>query len=138
MFLKQDANGSNKWTTLTPLRVDYPRWNPVSIGKSIWISKWDGMIEVDCESNTIKQTVSYPKGFEPQNQSACGSDKYAIVIVDGKNGKLIEFDPKNKKYKAPVAIPKLGEHTSSIMINGYAHMIHGGKQLDESICYFVD
>ena len=127
MFLKQDANQSNKWTTLTPLQVDYPRWNPVSI-REIDLDLevgWDDRSGLWIKHNQTNCIVS--KGFWTA-KSICLRIGYTCnVIVDGKNGKLIEFDPKNKKYKAPVAIPQLGEHTSSIMINGHAHMIHGGN-----------
>ena len=130
MSIAAQGSQPNKWTTLTPLQARYPCRNPVCVGKSIWISTdyhdgERGMVEVDCGSNTIKQTVKYPKGFQLWGHSVCGSEGDGIVIVDGRNGKLIEFNPKNKKYGAVVSIPKFGWNTSSIMINGNVHIIHG-------------
>lgn len=131
MSVTAQGNEPNKWTTLTPLQTTWPRRNSVCIGNSIWNSTdyndGNGIIEVDCGSNTIKQTVEYPKGFSPENHSVCGSDEDGIVIVDGYNGKLIAFNPKNKKYGAAVSIPKFGVGTSAIIINGNVHIIHGHK-----------
>ena len=76
-------------------------------------------------SESNRSLTECPKGFSPNWHSVCGSDEDGIVIVDGYNGKLIEFNPKNKKYGAIVSIPKLGSNTSSIMINGNVHIIHG-------------
>lgn len=123
-------NNSDKWNTLQGLQSRYPRWNPVCIDQSIWISvDYDhgerGMVEYCCKTNTMKQSFPYPKDFKPYSQSICGPNGSTLVVVDGVNGKLIEFDAKNQKYGPTVSIPKLGENTSCIMAKNTVHIMHG-------------
>ena len=90
------------------------------------------MTEFDCTTNTIKSHVPYPHGFEPKWQSVCGSNDNRIVIVDGINGKLIDFNTKKRSwsYATTIYIPEVGGNTSSLVINGNVHILHGESNSD--------
>ena len=64
----------------------YPRWNPICIGQSIWISvDYDegekGMVEFDCGSNSMKEAFAYPHRFQPEFQSISGYNRNDIVVA---------------------------------------------------------
>ena len=85
------------------------------------------MAEFDCSTNTMKKPVPYPNGFNARTQSVCGSNDSEIVVVDGQSGKLMAFNPNNKKYGAAVPMPPIGHSTASLMIDGNVHSEHGQK-----------
>jgi len=65
----------------------------------------------------------------------CGTQHDGIMLVDGKKGTIIRFDPKTKKYGKSMSTKKLGAFTSSIMIKGNVHIIHGNTNSGNN--YFI-
>ena len=128
----------HKWTTLTPLQTKFVKFNPICFGKSIWIATIysqgeRGLVEFECESNSMKQPTPYSTAkdysFEPEYHSVCSSDDN-IVLVHGNGGRIVTFNPISKQYGAAVSMPVLGFYTTSLVIDGNVHIFHGNKNED--------
>ena len=106
-------NQQNKWTTLPSLQSQFPYWNPICSGQSLWITTYyndgeRGMAQFDCTSNAMKQPIGYPQDFQPTGHSMCGINDNTIMVVDGVNGEMRTFNVKNKKFGKKISIKKMG------------------------------
>ena len=87
------------------------------------------MVEFECSTNTFNEPVPYSvdgmRSFD--GLSVCGSGSDGIVLVDGCNGHIFEFNPKDKMYKLAAGMEAVGNETSCLVVNGNVHIIHGHK-----------
>ena len=118
-LLFPSLDNSHCWTTHEAPRTVKLRWNPVSIGTSIWYSTdynagERGMVEFCTKSNKTKRIVPYPPNIEPYDHALCLYQQTKIIIVDGVNGKLILFDP----------TPDVTNQQSEFLVAGYLHRHH--------------
>lgn len=140
-FIAMNESDVNSWNILPSPKGKFTLWSPVRIGTCIWRSTQfndgeKGMVQFCCVTDTIQSVADYPEGFRPFQHTMCQCHDRSIAIVDGKSGALVLFDPIEKRFSDPIAIPKIGSGCSCVAVKDQIHIFHGGSNSNSEYAVF--
>ena len=110
--------------------------------QSIWFcTDSDGGEKGIVEYSTITRKYKfkkYPKDLGPIAGHSCCNHQHLIYIVNGKHNNLLIFNTKTRQFIDTIKIPKIGVHSTSIMINQQLHKIGKERITKEDINKYLN
>ena len=134
-----------QWKVLDPFKTRTPRQNLCIINGSIWTSSahssldtngYNGIAEYCLTTNKIVSITPYPSEMNPNRHCLCAY-KNKIIIIDGENDIISEFDTSSKKFTLKQSINSIGQYPSTLCINDKIHIMHGHKNNFHHVIYDV-
>ena len=116
------------------------------INGSIWASSahktldsngYSGIAEYSLASNKIVSITPYPSFTKPNRHCLC-KYKDKIIIINGENNQIIEFDTASKEFTSKRTLTDIGNYPSAVCIKDKIHIMHGGRNSKHHVIYDVD